>query len=143
MKVRGVPAPDTLEMVIGEERSRNRFTWTDVEKAEALLRFGKDNDLGVELDEADDEFIIHAWKDAMKRIYKEQDGASKRADLVDAFKIIGDLRGSAKLRDAWENGKGSMMTLETAYSTLQVPKDVDETMLLTVFAMRVSRARIT
>lgn len=137
MKDRGVPPPDSLEMLIGEERSRNRFTWGDVQKAKHLLGFGEGSVLGIDLTDADDDFIIQAWRDAMKRVWREPDGASKRADLVDAFKIIGDLRGSAKLKEAWENGKGSMMTLDTAYSTLEVPKDVDETMLLTIYAMRV------
>ena len=56
---------------------------------------------------------------------------------VDAFKVIADLRGSAKLRDTWENGKGSMMTLDSAYSTLQVSKEFDESTLLAVYTMRV------
>lgn len=137
MKNRGIPAPESLEVLLGEERSRNRFTWADVEKAKQLLGFGKDSVLGVDIEDADDEFLIGAWKDGMKRIWREPNGATYRVDLVDAFKIIADLRGSAKLREMWEQNRGSMMTLETAYSTLEVPKDMDETMLLAVFAMRV------
>lgn len=137
MKTLGIQAPESLEVLLVEERSRNRFTWADVEKAKSLLGFGKENVLGIDLEEADDDFIVRAWKDAMKRIWQEPDGASKRSDLVDAFKIIADLRGSTQLRETWEHNRGSMMTLDTAYSTLEVPRDMDETMLLTVFAMRV------
>ena len=132
MKNRGGIAPDSLDMILAEERSRHRFTWQDVEKSKVLLGFGKDNVLGVDLEDADDEFIIQAWKDAMKRVWREAEGASLRAELVDAFKVIADLRGSAKLRETWEKGKGSMMTLETAYSTLQVSKEFDDSTLLAV-----------
>lgn len=138
MKARGAMPPDTLDMILAEERSRHRFTWQDVEKAKMLLGFGKDNVLAVDLEDADDEFIIRAWKEAMKRVWREADGASQRAELVDAFKVVAELRGSSKLRDSWESGKGSMMTLESAYSTLQVSKELDETTLLAVYAMRVS-----
>ena len=37
----------------------------------------------------------------------------------------------------WREEKGSGMSLETAYSVLDVPRDVDEAMLLTVYLMRV------
>lgn len=140
MKQRGVPPPDTLELMLAEERSRHRFTWNDLDRAEMLLGFGKAGPLCVELADADDEFIIGAWKDAMKRVWRETDGASLRAELIDAFKVIADLGGSAKLQEAWEKGRGSGMALDTAYSTLDVPKDVDETMLLAIYAMRVRRA---
>ena len=143
MKAREISAPESLEMLLGEERSRNRFTWADVEKAKHLLGFGKDNVLGIEVEEADDDFVVGAWKDAMKRILREPDGASQRSDLVDAFKIIADLRGSTKLRETWEQNRGSMMTLDTAYSTLEVPRDMDETMLLAIFAMRVRLTYLT
>jgi ubiquitin carboxyl-terminal hydrolase 25 len=137
MKNRGVAPPEALDMILAEERSRHRFTWQDVEKAKVQLGFGKDNVLGVDLEDADDDFIIRAWRDAMKRVWREADGSSLRVELIDAFKVIADLRGSVKLRDTWENGKGSMMTLDTAYSTLQVSKEFDESTLLAVYAMRV------
>ena len=127
-------------MILAEERSRHRFTWQDVEKSKILLGFGKDNFLGVDIEDADDEFITGAWKDAMKRVWRELDGASQRAELVDAFKVIADLRGSKGLQEAWEKGKGSMMTLDTAYSTLQVSKDFDDGTLLAVYSMRVRRS---
>lgn len=137
MKNLGEAPPETLDMMLAEERSRHRFTWADVEKAKALLGFGRDSVLGVDIEDADDDFVIHAWKDAMKRVWREPDGASQRIDLIDAFKIIADLRGSAKLQASWERGKGSGMTLDTAYSTLDIPKDVDETMLIAIYNMRV------
>ena len=128
-------------MLIGEERSRHRFTLDDLDKAKSILGFGKDNILGVELDEdIDDQFIVEAWKNALKRAWREQsDKASQlRSDLNDAFKIVAEWRCSSKLRQAWERDKGPAMTEEVAYSTLDVPKDVDDTMLITIFNLRVS-----
>ncbi|EKM61525.1 uncharacterized protein PHACADRAFT_85514 [Phanerochaete carnosa HHB-10118-sp] len=137
MKNRGVPPPDSLDLMLAEEKSRHRFTWTDLDRAEVLLGFGKAGPLGVELADADEDFIIGAWKDAMKRVWGEPDAASARADLIEAFKVIADLCGSVRLQEAWEMGKGSGMAPDTAYSTLDVPRDVDETMLLAIYAMRV------
>lgn len=137
MKNRGVAVPETLEMILAEERSRHRFTWQDLQKAKTLLGFGKDNFLSVDIEDADDDFVIGAWKDAMKRVWRDPDGASLRSELIDAFKFIADFRGSKKLQEAWESGKGSMMTLDTAYSTLQVSKEFDDGTLLAVYSMRV------
>lgn len=140
MKERGVSPPEQLEMLIAEERSRHRFTLDDLNQATALLGFGKDNILAVELDEeVDDDFIIHAWKNAQKRAWREtSDKASQlRSDLNDAFKIIAEWKCSSALRQAWELHKGPTMSEESAYRTLEVPKEVDETMLITVFNLRV------
>ena len=146
MKERGISPPEVLEMLIGEERSRHRFTLEDLEKAISILGFGKDNILGVDLDEdIDDQFVIDAWKNAVKRAWREpSDKASQlRNDLNDAFKIVAEWRCSPKLRQAWERDKGPVMTEEAAYSTLDVPKDVDETMLITVFNLRVQLTFLT
>lgn len=124
-------------MLVVEERSRHRFTYEDLEQAKKLLGFGKDNILAVDLEEVDDDFVINAWKSALKRVLREADGSAHRVDLIDSFKIIADTRGSAKLREAWNKDKGSTMSLDTAYSTLDIPKEVDEEMLLTIFNMRV------
>ena len=141
MKDRGCSPPEQLELLIGEERSRHRFTTDDLEKAQSLLGFGKDGIVGVELDEdVDDQFIIDAWKNALKRAWREpSDKAGQlRSDLNEAFKIIAEWKCSAKLRDAWDRDRGPVMTEEVAYSTLDVPKEVDETMLITIFNLRVN-----
>ena len=61
----------------------------------------------------------------------------RRAELNDALKIVAETRESMKLLKVWEDEKGSGMSPEMAYSTLDVPRDVDETLLLTVYSMRV------
>lgn len=139
MKNLGVNPPDPLQMLVVEERSRHRFTFSDYNKALEILGFGKDNTLGVELeDDVPTSFIIQAWKDAVKRSWHDPEGAQLRTDLNEAFKIVADQRQNPELRKAWEQGKVSLMTPDAAYSTLEVPHDTDEDMLVTIFNMRVS-----
>lgn len=128
-----------LQQLIVEERSRHRYTLDDLHGAVALLGFGKDGYLGVELDqEIDDGFILKAWRDAKRRAWRnEKNGAELRLQLNDALRFIADDRGSTVLRKAWEEERGTGMSPDSAYATLEVPKDVDESMLITVFSMRV------
>ncbi|KAI0686832.1 cysteine proteinase [Cytidiella melzeri] len=138
MKNLGISLHDSLEMLVAEERSRHRFTFADYNRAVSLLGFGKDNILHVELeDDVPTKFIIQAWKDAVKRSWHEVDGVQLRTDLNDAFKIVADMRQSSKLRKAWEQEKVSIISPDAAYSTLDVPHETDEEMLVTIFNMRV------
>lgn len=41
------------------------------------------------------------------------------------------------LDNAWDKEKGSVMSPESAYSTLEVPMEVDEEMLITIYSLRV------
>ncbi|KAH9830534.1 cysteine proteinase [Rhodofomes roseus] len=134
----GEASPD-LQQLIHDERKRYRFTLDDFRESVALLGFGKDGELGVEFDDdVDEKFILEAWRNARRRTWADTaKGGEIRMRLNDALKIIADTRNSQTLNSAWEREKGSGMTPETAYSTLEVPKDVDETMLITIYAMRV------
>ena len=68
MKERGVSLPESLEMLVATEQSRGRFSLGDLENATKLLGFGRDGILDVELDEeVDDDFILGAYKSAVKR----------------------------------------------------------------------------
>ncbi|KAI0937423.1 hypothetical protein AcV5_005336 [Taiwanofungus camphoratus] len=136
---RGDSAPQELQTLILEERTRGRYTHDDLNEAIKLLGFGKDAELGVELDsEVDDQFILEAWRSARRRAWRDtMQGTDSRRELNDALKIVADERGSEVLQKAYLEERGSGMSPETAYSTLDVPKDVDEGMLLTVYMMRV------
>ena len=88
--------------------------------------------------DVDDEFVAQAWRSARQRAWQVPSEATRRrAELNDALKIVAETRESTKLLKVWEDEKGSGMSPEMAYSTLDVPRDVDETMLLTVYSMRV------
>jgi ubiquitin carboxyl-terminal hydrolase 25/28 len=96
--------------------------------------------LRVDFDESvEEEFIISAWRDGIRRSWKDEaNGSTTRRELNEALRTIADVRGSAEMHRVWEREKGSVMTVDTAYSTLGVSKEMDENTLITVFEMRVS-----
>ncbi|RPD69337.1 cysteine proteinase [Lentinus tigrinus ALCF2SS1-7] len=133
-----IDVPDELQKLIIEERERCRFTPEDCARAASTLGFGRDGELGVDLDaDVDDEFIAQAWRSARQRAWQRSDAHTRRAALNDALKIVAEARGSKALLKIWSEEKGSGMSPETAYSTLDVPKEVDEAMLLAIYSMRV------
>lgn len=131
--------PSSLETLLVAEKSRGRFTSADVQNAIRTLGFGANNDLRVDYDEdVDDNFLLSAWRDALRRSWRDPDGASRRRDLNDAFRILAENRRSAELIKAFEDEQLHGMTPEKAYDTLEVPMGVDEEMLITVYNMRVT-----
>jgi ubiquitin carboxyl-terminal hydrolase 25 len=131
--------PNSLETLIGSERSRGRFTTQDVQTAIHLLGFGSDNDLRVDYDDdVDENFIKCAWRDALKRSWKEVESASRRRDLNEAFRIVAENRRSVALIKEYEEEQANGMTPDKAYNTLEIPMGVEEDMLITVYNMRVS-----
>jgi len=135
------PSQD-LQNLVFEERSRNRFTEEDLKNAISVLGFGKDGPLRVELDaDVDDDFIAEAWKDCIRRAWRDaNNGSQQQRDANDAFRTIAESRGSTKLRQMWEDSSKNVMDPNRAYTILEVPAETDETMLITVFVMRVSPA---
>ncbi|KAM6498575.1 hypothetical protein JOM56_006523 [Amanita muscaria] len=131
--------PSSLQDLIAMERSRDRFVADDIANAAAVLGFGTDGPLRVEYDDTDvpDDFIENAWKECIKRSWRDPvGGSSMQRDATEAFRILAESRGSVKLKQAWELGKTNLITPERAYDTLEIPKDVDDYMLITVFNMR-------
>ena len=135
-----IGCPQLLQEVVATERSRDRFTTTEVERAAADLGFGPSGTLGVDYDETDIEesFIENAWKECVKKSWKDPEhGSEIQRTANEALRIIAESRGSTPLRKVWENGKDRVMNPDRAYDTLEVPKDVDDMMLITIFNMRV------
>ena len=89
----------SLQELIAIEPSRNRFTLEDVDKAARTLRYGFDNVLGVDYDdEIPDGIIENAWRDSLKRSWRDLDHGSKVQRLInDAFRILAETRGSTRL----------------------------------------------
>ncbi|KAJ7269369.1 hypothetical protein B0H12DRAFT_34857 [Mycena haematopus] len=131
-----------LVQLLDSEQERGRFSYEDIDEAAATLGFGADGPLKVEYgSDVPDEFVENAWKECVKRSWRDYQGGSKlQTDATKALKIIADQRGSRTLQRVWENGKRGIMSPERAYDTLEVPKDVDEEMLITVFTMRLEEA---
>jgi len=130
--------PPELETFLVSETSRGRFTTRDFIEATQRLGFGSDNDLRVDFeDDVEPEFIERAWRDAIRRSWYDPNGSSRRRDLNDAFRVVAEAMGNRELWKAWDEENTFGMNPEKAYSTLEVPENVDEDMLITVYGMRV------
>ncbi|KAG6907945.1 hypothetical protein DXG01_006803 [Tephrocybe rancida] len=135
--------PQSLLEILATERSRGRFTLQDLNRAATILGLGENNLLSVEYNEADvpEEFLENAWKACVKRSWREPEaGAEMLRSANEAFRILAEARGSESLMRVWESGKSRVMTPEKAYDTLEVPKDTDEYMLITVYNMRMDES---
>jgi ubiquitin carboxyl-terminal hydrolase 25/28 len=134
----GQASPE-LQAIVLDERNRARFTADDRENAIKILGFGRDGPLAVELEsDVPDEFIADAWKECIKKAWRDpKNGVRLQMEANDAFRIVAETRASAKLWAIWDAGKGKMMSPDKAYETLEIPKEVDDAMLLTVYVMRV------
>lgn len=132
-----IPSPVELDSLIASEVERGRWTLPELEGAISLLGFGRTNALKVDLAESDEEFVLSAWRDAMTRAWKDQDGGvGRRKELTHALELVAEARGSRRLRAEAKDSKADL-TPEKAYQTLVVPPDVEEAMLITVYNMRV------
>jgi ubiquitin carboxyl-terminal hydrolase 25/28 len=131
--------PPDLQRVVMEERARYRYTHQELETAIKCLGFGNDGPLSIEFDdEVSDEFIANAWRDKVRRAWRDpKDGGQIQRDANDSFRIVAEERGSTMLRKLWEENNGRTMNPDRAYSTLEIPTDVDDDMVLTVFSLRV------
>jgi len=134
----GEPSP-LLQNLLISENMRDRFTSEDIDKAAAILGFGVTGDLGVELeDDVEDEFIENAWKEVVKKSWKDEEhGNDLQRKANDALRVIAEAKGRYNLRQKWQTKKNSMMSPYRAYELLEVPGNVDDNMLITVFSIRV------
>ncbi|KAJ3512278.1 hypothetical protein NLJ89_g3608 [Agrocybe chaxingu] len=130
--------PPALQELLVMERSRERFTLEDISTAAVQLGFGSENLLAVEYDEEiPDDFVENAWRDCVKRSWRDHEHGPETHRLAnEAFRILAESRGSVRLRTVWDNGKNKFMNPDKAYDTLEVPKDVEDYMLITVYSMR-------
>lgn len=132
-------APVELANFIMDERTRGRFTNDNIGQACQTLGFGLDAPLKVEFEvDLDDNFLEGAWRDCVRRAWRDPvSGSQLQREANEAFRILAEVKGSAKLKKLWETGNNMMMNPDSAYDTLEIPKDVDDAMLIPVFAMRV------
>jgi ubiquitin carboxyl-terminal hydrolase 25/28 len=132
-------APQELQDLIIAERSRNRYTGEDLQSAARIFGFGADGPLGIEFEpDLDEDFIANAWRDTVKRAWKDSEhGSQLLLEAKEALRVLADARGSVKLRQMWSDAQANTLTPDRAYEMLEVPKEVDEAMLLTVFSFRV------
>ncbi|KAI9510784.1 hypothetical protein F5148DRAFT_509712 [Russula earlei] len=128
----------TLQSFVFDERERGRFTREDFQEAPAILGFGIHGTIRVEYDDdVPDEFVENAWRETIRRAWRDGGDAQRLTTANDAFRRIAEIRGSEGLWKKWEQAKNGGMTPERAYLTLEVPAEIDDGMLITIFSMRV------
>lgn len=145
---------DKVNLLYAEEQSRGRWTPQEYRKATHELGFGINNALKLEIEDVDFDFTVRAFKDAVARTWRDSDvygdeaqwmngkptGAERRKSLYRALKIIAEASGSEDLYHLWQGADSwGRLDPEKAYSTLQVPKETTDEMLLLVYETRVGR----
>lgn len=109
-----------------------------------MLGFGKENLLRVDYeDDIDEDFLVGAWRDCLKRAWRDpKDGAQRLRDANDAFRLVAESRGSVNLRKVWEDYTRDSIDPNRAYTILEVPADLIDGMLITVFIVRVGALEV-
>ncbi|KAF9489022.1 cysteine proteinase [Pleurotus eryngii] len=129
--------PQDLQDLFMLERSRKRFAEDEVTEAARILGFGHDGPLKVEFDnEIDAEFIENAWKDCIRQSWHDPGGSQLQRDATEALRILAEYLGNRALHRIWEEKKDKLMDPSKAYDILEIPSGVDDTMLITVYTLR-------
>lgn len=131
--------PTQLQDIFVMEQSRDRFTTEEFARAVEVLGFGYEGTLRIDYDEeVPEDFLEGAWRECVKKSWRDPEhSAEMQRQANEAFRIVAEARGSVRLRKIWEMGKDKLMNPARAYDTLEVPNDVEDTMLITIFSMRV------
>lgn len=137
LRIAANPPSIELEALYTGEQDRGRWVPSDLIQAAGALGFGRTNALKIDLKESEDEFVLQAWEHLMTQAWKEPDGgAGLRKALTRALHIIAESRSSTFLKQkALESN--AELTPEKAYGTLEVPSEVDDEMLVTIYKLRV------
>ncbi len=104
------------------ERSRGRHAKKDANER-GNSRFWLRQPLRVEYSEnnVNDQSIENAWKMHVKESFRMVTSSKFQRDATDALKILPEKKGCAHLQKCWEALKGSLMTPDCPYQTLEVP----------------------
>jgi ubiquitin carboxyl-terminal hydrolase 25/28 len=147
---------DSLQIMYTSERSKNRWTPGEFDAACSELGFGMDNDLKLDIEDVEADFVGKAYTDAVARTYStaytmsvaswinttsiDTINEGKRKILRDALRVAAEGLGDVQLYELWKKaGNYGFMDPNKAYLTLDVPAETTDEMLMMVYQMRVSR----
>lgn len=154
------------------ERSKDRWTPAQYEEALQFLGFGPERPLQLEISEIDAEFLENAYKDLLRKTWKPQTTGygygvggdvgiggelswnhdlkmrmgpdERRQFLKESLKIVAEGTGKPEFYAVYKRvcEPWAGMDPDKAYTTLGVPKDTTDDMLLTVHQLRVSKSKV-
>jgi len=146
---------DNLQIMYTSERSKNRWSPSEFDAACSELGFGMDNDLKLDIEDVEPDFVGKAYTDAVARTYStvhtmtmaswmnstsiDDINETKRKTLRDALRVVAEGLGDVQLYELWKKaGQYGFMDPHKAYLTLDVPAETTDEMLMMVYQMRVS-----
>lgn len=143
---------DGLSNLVGIEISRGVWTVETLRECAVLLGLAQQSEEGVVGvlfgDDPDPAIIRDAWLKKVKdlnadfaagRVRDKEALGQRKHELKEAYRIVSEGTGKAQVVAAYEDAiklYGSMDITE-AYQTLEVPAELDDEMIVTIFAMRV------
>lgn len=147
---------EDLRDLVVMERSKDRWTPGEYEDALKLLQFGDDSPLLLDIFEADAAFLENAYKTLLYETWRpstsipltwnddvkmKMEPTERRQILKSAVRIAAEGTGREEFYQVWKriSEPWSSMDPEKAYSTLGIPNDTSEEMLLTVYNLRVRK----
>jgi ubiquitin carboxyl-terminal hydrolase 25/28 len=145
---------EDLRELIVMERSRDRWTPKEYNDALDTLQLGEDSPLLLGIFETDATFLENAYKQLLyetwrpptaapsswsEQVKMKMEPGERRQVLKNAVRIAAEGTGREEFYQVWKkiSEPWSSMDPEKAYTTLGVPKDTTEDMLLTVYNLRV------
>ncbi|WVF71581.1 hypothetical protein IAT40_006389 [Kwoniella sp. CBS 6097] len=126
---------ESLQMRVATERSLNKYTIDDVQKAYDAIGYTSSHAemITVHAQEAPEEYILDMHKKAMQAATSPHE----RSELSRALILIGRERGSEVMKRLGESGQ-TLMSVEEAYAALSCPMDAVDDGLLMQYEMAVS-----
>lgn len=144
---------ESLQILVSQEESRGRWSSDDLTRAAIVLGYMSEDEIaigsGISLPSNFRESLRDAWLVRVKEVNAElsdnrltrQFAEDRKRELKEAFRILAEYSGSPEMVSEFQQtmrmyGNG-MVDVQDAYNALEVPKELDEDMVVTIYNMRV------